>query len=883
MATDHEGDCEEKDEVAEEKDSLIDRRSYLRLTGAAAITTGAAAAAAGTGAAAETRHGIEFDRVVDAVDDLGLDPDGNRTVEGTLANEVQPGTLVQFPEGTYQFGGSYDMPDRVGFVGDGDVKFRPPNGFNNPLLDTGLHGDSDNLLVEGIDIDLRADNTTCSIRFVVDNRFHIEDMEIIGRGMHSGSSTAYAFLAGVRNESGVGVIRNITAKKGSRIGQYKGGNGRVGIWGAVGQGTLKCQNLDFREFGNNGIYASRTQMKVQVEDSYFENNNVCGVRISGEGSYVENCEIVIDVDNYTGPRPISTDTGFNPRGIIVEQAKMSRTSSWRIPAGAEIRNCDLWAKSSPLLQSVIEHGPQGRSLLIKNTRVQCDVDGTPAIRRDRPGHLPWRKDQDVPPEPHWTRMENVQVTGNASGGAAVQLTGGDGSEVRGSCIQQEGSNRTGVQIIDASDCVVEDTNINVSGQAVDLQSASADTSNITNGDSCPAPNIENTTSSEYEDSPSGSETQDSFQGNVLTIFGDSGEANYEFSVSSDDLQKLTANGATIDDSDVIDGSTASGTVWGGKDSYGFEGDVTSFTIDNAATITLNGETVSADSLGSDSTESSSSSDDSDSTSSDQHTLTLVGDSGEANYEFSVESSLEKSTANNATEDSEDTVDGNTATGFVWGGIDSYQFEGDVTSFTIDNDATLVLDGREVTADDLGSSETTDSGSSPDRSLVIYGDSGEANYEFSVSGELAAADDEWGIDADDGDQIDDSTATGYVWGGADSYAFSGDITSFGIDNDATVVLDGEEVDPSELGTTDTTLPNTITVDAADTEATYQFSIAGAIEKSTANDATIDDGDTIESGTASGVVEPGKKDSYDFEGTVTSFYVDGDASITFDGEQ
>ncbi|WP_323192746.1 hypothetical protein [Halostella sp. PRR32] len=878
MAKDHDDVREEKADVAEENDSLIDRRSYLKLTGAAAVTAGAATAAAGTGAAAETLHGIEFDRVVDAVDDLGLDPNGNGNVEGTLANKVQSGTLVRFPEGTYQFGGAYDMPDRVGFVGEGDVKFRPPNGFNNPLLDTGLRGSSDNLLVEGIDIDLRADNTTCSIRFVVDNRFHIEDMEILGRGMHSGSRTAYAFLAGVRNADGVGVIRNITAKKGSRIGKYKGGNGRVGIWGAVGQGTLKCQNLDFREFGNNGIYASRTKMKVQVEDSYFENNNVCGVRISGDGSYVENCEIVTDVDNYTGPRPISTGS-FNPRGIIVEQAKMSQTSDWRIPAGAEVRNCDVWAKSSPLLQSVIEHGPQGRSLLIKNTRVRCDVDGTPAIRRDRPGNIPWRKDQDTPPEPHWTRMENVQVTGNANGGAAVQLMGGDGSEVRNSCIQQKGSNRTGVQILDANNCEIADTNINVSGQAVDLQSSSADTSNITNGDSCPAPNIENTTSGEYEDTPSGDDSEP-FPGNVLTIYGDSGEANYEFAVSSDDLQKLTANGATTDDDDLIDGSTASGSVWGGKDSYGFEGDVSSFTIDNDATITLNGENVSADSLG---TEDDSSSDDGDSTNADQHTLTIVGDAGEANYEFSVESNLEQTTANNATVDDSDAVDGTTASGYVWGGIDSYQFEGGVTSFTIDNDATLVLDGKEVTPDDLGSSGSDDGASNPERSLIIYGDSGKANYEFSVSGELAPSDDQWGINSSGGDQIDGSSASGYVWGGIDSFAFSGDITSFDIDSDATVIVDGEEVDPAELGATGSSLPNTITVDAGDAEATYQFSMTGTIEKSTANGATIDDGDTVESGTASGIVEPGKKDSYAFDGSVKTFYIDGNASVDFEGEQ
>ena len=56
-------------------DGGFDRRSFLR-AGLAATALGAAAMGSGTASAATVRD-VPFDRVVDAVDDLGMDPNGN--------------------------------------------------------------------------------------------------------------------------------------------------------------------------------------------------------------------------------------------------------------------------------------------------------------------------------------------------------------------------------------------------------------------------------------------------------------------------------------------------------------------------------------------------------------------------------------------------------------------------------------------------------------------------------------------------------------------------------------------------------------------------------------------------------------------------------------
>ena len=260
--------------------------------------------------------------------------------------------------------------------------------------------------------------------------------------------------------------------------------------------------------------------------------------------------------------------------------------------------------------------------------------------------------------------------------------------------------------------------------------------------------------------------------NVLTIHGDRGFAEYEFTVSGA-LEKSTDMGATIDDHDIIDGSTATGHVWGGKDSYRFSGEFSAFELSALATVYVNGVEVDPSFLTSDL----------------ENVVTIHGNLGFARYEFAVSGALEKSTDMGATIDDHDTLDGQTATGHVWGGKDSYRFSGEISQFELQDPATVYVNGVEVDPSFLG-------GDLP-HVLTIHGDQGFARYEFSVSGSLEKSTD-GGATIDDHDTLDGQTATGHVWGGKDSYRFDGSVTNFRFTNGmATLSLDGEEVTPEEL--------------------------------------------------------------------------------------
>ena len=439
-------------------------------------TDGGAPLGGGDGGDLGSRHGIEFDRVLDAVDDLGLDPSGETAADEAIESALSDaGTLVTFPEGNYRFGGSVSLGgERVGVLGRGDVALVPDLGFGGLLFD-GQRAALDDVLIEGVDVDVRAPGTTAGIRLSCRNRFHVEDVEYVGRGTNrSPGGTTSAFLLAIRNEGGRGILRNAVAKKGSRIDGYEGGNGRIGVWvGWTNKGTVRIEGCDFREFGNNGVYGSRTPGNVEIADCYFLNNNVCGPRIGGAGSYVENCTVEIDTARYTGGT-IDTSTEFNTRAVVVEQG-VQREDAPPFAAGAEIRGCTFRALRSPRAQSVVEQSPVARSLVVRDTEIRCDIDGTPAVRRAPVGALPYRPDRERPPPPHWTRLRNVTVGGSAAGGAAVDLRLAPGSAVTDCEVTCRGADRDGILLARSPRTEVAGSAIRTDGHpiVVDVDSATA--------------------------------------------------------------------------------------------------------------------------------------------------------------------------------------------------------------------------------------------------------------------------------------------------------------------------------------------------------------------------------------------------------------------------
>ena len=294
--------------------------------------------------------------------------------------------------------------------------------------------------------------------------FHVENVEYLGRGTHSGDSrTPYALVAHAESTDATGTVKNLVAKKGSAWAHYNGADGRIGIFAGGGhEGTLRIVDCQLEEFGNNGIYANDNTGNVQVIGGVYRNNNVDAIRIGGAGSYVDGALIEVDPAKYTGPRT-KEDRAFNMRGIVI--AQKPEKWGWK-DAGAEIRNCDIHIRENPSGSSAAVHAwPTARTVSVVDSTIRME-EGSPAIRRDSQRDTSIRRASSGA---RWVRCVNVDVSGTGRGSTAVLLEDADGSEVTGSLIVQEGPGSDGVTFENSTDCLVSGGQIETTRYPVHVQ------------------------------------------------------------------------------------------------------------------------------------------------------------------------------------------------------------------------------------------------------------------------------------------------------------------------------------------------------------------------------------------------------------------------------
>ena len=150
----------ESSHLHSDTDSLLDRRQYVSLSVAA--VAGVAGMASGSAAATDSTVS-ETDHVLDAVEDLSMDPMGEESIASAL-RELPTDAIVEFPEGTYL------LDDRVELVGYGTLAFlaRGDVTIKGKGSDAGIHvTDATAVTYEGFTHD-ETDG-------VVDHRWHVTD------------------------------------------------------------------------------------------------------------------------------------------------------------------------------------------------------------------------------------------------------------------------------------------------------------------------------------------------------------------------------------------------------------------------------------------------------------------------------------------------------------------------------------------------------------------------------------------------------------------------------------------------------------------------------------------------------------------------------------
>ncbi|WP_101297407.1 pectate lyase family protein [Halegenticoccus soli] len=422
----------------------VGRRAFL---GALSATSLGAVAAAGS----NTVRGDdgpdvndESARVVNVVEDYGADPTGSEPVNDAFEEALGPNTTVVFPDGTYLFDRltRFFEADNTAVVGEGDATITVPDGYADYVISIRGTG----VRFENFTVDYAAPNTTAAVAFQSDDDFLMRD--VLFEGVRDADGATSCFLVAVTDEDGEGLVENVHCPDGAA--EFVPGNGCF-VYNAHA-GTLRFDRCSMEGMSANALYASgagqidRGEMgAVEVENSYFRNNNVSSIRLGTPDSYAKNCTVVVDEE---GPTRLYEDSPGNARAI------------WcYYNMDGFVEDCDV----------VIDH-PAGSGIHYKSgygapsrcdvydSRIEINADGVNAVRTKGEG------------EP--LEYENVSVTGEGGEREVVRLQHREAT-FEDCCISQTGENRDGFFLLDST-VELEDSTLNVTGEDFVLADSESD-------------------------------------------------------------------------------------------------------------------------------------------------------------------------------------------------------------------------------------------------------------------------------------------------------------------------------------------------------------------------------------------------------------------------
>ena len=748
----------------------LKRRDCMELGATAA---GAVLGASGLASATEERGGIRFDRVVDAVDDLGMDPTGSDPIDGALQDAHETGTLIEFPPGEYKIKTEAVISgstSRWGIRGAGeshkDVTFRFPNADNSYWF-VHQHGGED-VLLDNFTLD--SNDKLIGIRIRTNDGGLIRDVEWAGYLPERDGWPGQLLDPGCRDRDGVNrVVRTIMGRDGSFVHGHSWATDRTGITGirfypysdTHGErhaGETILEDIEIHQLSSNGVRNTHPKGVVTVEGGFFKNCHLAHLRIHAgdhptKQSSVTGATMIIDHDDHL---PMG-DGEWNEHGcnaVMLDSTSKSYSQ-------AIYEDCDIICRNVEPTDGwgLIRCNNTGSSSpgggVFRNCRITNDTE-LQTIWIDE-------RESGVDEPRHWL-FENCEITVAAPDqyqeAAFVLRDDWDGSEIRNCSIYAPNGDVDGVFIENTDDVTIEDSTIDVSGRATVFENADVTTTNVSQD-----------VSKDTDSSLSGDEDSFEEDPSLLRVIADDDADVFEYSFTVDGRIEHATDGdypsnPDASSPDVItandDGTyTVEGVVagyagddkrWGG-DSYRITGAIVSIYLEGPADVLLDGEIVDPDDYGL------------------PNRLTIVGTGTSSSYDFTVDGEL---TADpNGSRDGDFEVSGSSVEGTVAEGVDSFRFDGQINYFQFDGEAGVYLNGQQVEPSLLD----TDEDPALRNWIQLEGDGDVTEYAFSVSGHVRKSPDLGPVEPDD--VIQGSTIEGTISEATDGYRFNGDLESLDV--------------------------------------------------------------------------------------------------------
>ncbi|OYR50649.1 hypothetical protein DJ73_15245 [Halorubrum sp. Ea1] len=412
-------------------------------------------------------YGIEFDRIVNAVDDLGMDPTGGDPVDDALARAYREGTLVRFPPGEYRVSETRVIEgsvSRFGIQGTGedhtDVVFRFPNAENDYWF---VHQNGgEDVLLDNFTINTHEKYVT--IRCRTNSGSLVQDIEWRGFLPEKVTNRGQLLDPSCPSVDGTNTVRRvIMGRDGAHVSGHFSATGirsmtGIRFYGAhVGETVL--EDVEIHQIGSNGVRHTRADGVVTVKGGLFKNCGLSALRIHNgnhpsKDSSVTGAAVVIDHED---AKSIGTGnwSEHGTNGILLD-------SSGQGYSQPTYEDCDI------VCRSILSDGGWG---LIRGTDTGESNPGGGAFRNCRVINQTdlqtvWidpRKPGAEPPMGFTFENVGFYLSGDSQPlGAVISIEDGwDGSRISGSTIYASDGSVDGICVRNCQNVSIENTTISV--------------------------------------------------------------------------------------------------------------------------------------------------------------------------------------------------------------------------------------------------------------------------------------------------------------------------------------------------------------------------------------------------------------------------------------
>jgi len=416
-----------------------------------------------------------FERTLDAVADLGMDPDGEEPIDGALEAALEPKTLIEFPPGQYLATKSHVLfeVDTFGMRGLGesrsDVEFVFPEG-NEGSEDPGDYlmfniRDGENVLLDNFTVQQTQDMVT-GVGMVVALRdgLSITNVEWAGFNPAEEHDPGSCLRVRITETDGLGVIDGFHCRGGGVIKKYPARKGGIYL-GSAHRGEIRLLNSDIRNMGSSAMYFTQHRGCARIENCYFENNDNTNIRIDGgshpeKQSWVKNCQVFLDTEN--AARVPEGEQYLKTRAILCESGGENRSFGGN--NGVLFDDVDVHVQSMPVnstAAAIVAVRDNHGSATFRHLQVFTRADGVAPFVAEQ-------ADERLAKEPYDLTLEDVNVVGPADVEHAITVTGRDESVVRDSYLHLYDHDQNGIHLQECNGCEISDTLVNVPGEPVVL-------------------------------------------------------------------------------------------------------------------------------------------------------------------------------------------------------------------------------------------------------------------------------------------------------------------------------------------------------------------------------------------------------------------------------